>query len=110
MFLVTSIACVLLAGTVVVPGIAAAAGRQQSVLDPPLLQLNSTLETLIDQVDQTEVLRAEQLKMQEDLGKLRLEIHRLSASQASNFPTASPTKQDPATQTTTKHTDPSNQT
>src|SRR3546814_1286369 len=99
MFLVTSIAFVLLAGTVVVPGIAAAAGRQQSVPDPALLQFNSTLETLLDQVDQTEVLRAEQLKMQADLGTLRLEIKRLSASQASNFPTAPPTKQDPATQT-----------
>ncbi|WP_313242377.1 hypothetical protein [Stenotrophomonas sp.] len=107
MFLAISVAFILLAGAVVVPGIAAAAGRQQSVPDPALLQLNSTLETLIDQVDQTEVLRVEQLRMQEDLGKLRLEIQRLSVSQASNFPTAPPTKQDPATQTAPKRAEPS---
>lgn len=97
MFLAISVAFVLLAGAVVVPGIAAAAGRQQSVPDPALLQLNSTLETLIDRVDQTEVLRAEQLRMQEDIGKLRLEIQRLIASQASNLPTAQRSNQGPVT-------------
>lgn len=109
MFLAISVALVLLAGAVVVPGIAAAAGRQQSTPDPALMQLNSTLETLIDQVDQTDVLRAEQFRMQEDLGKLRLEIQRLSANQASNLPTAPPTNQGPVTQTTPKRAEPSKQ-
>jgi hypothetical protein len=108
MFLAISVALVLLAGAVVVPGIAAA-GRQQSAPDPTLSQLNSTLETLIDQVDQTEVLRAEQLRMQEDLGKLRLEIQRLSANQVSNPSTAPPANQDPETPATSKRAGPSKQ-
>lgn len=109
MFLAISVALVLLAGAVVVPGIAAAAGRQQSVPDPALSQLNSALETLVDQVDQTEALRAEQLRMQEDLGKLRLEIQRLSASQVSNPSTTPPANQDPETSATSKRAEPSKQ-
>lgn len=109
MFLAISIVLVLLAGAVVVPGIGAAAGRQKSASDPALSQLNSTLETLIDQVNQTELLRTEQLRTQEDLGKLRLEIQRLSANQLSNPSTAPPANQDPETPATSKRAERSKQ-
>lgn len=109
MFLAISVAFVLLAGAVVVPGIAAAASRQQSVKDPALLQLNSTLKTLNDKIDQTEALRAEQHRMQEELGKLRLEIQGISASHANNLSTAPPANQGPATQTTPKRAESSKQ-
>ncbi|MCC5067076.1 hypothetical protein ABQF04_11235 [Xanthomonas campestris pv. campestris] len=109
MFLAISVALVLLAGAVVVPGIAAAAGRQQSAPEPALSQLNKTLETLIDQVDHTEVLRAEQLRMRKDLGKLRFEIQRLSANHVRNPSTALPADRDPETPVTSKRAEPSTQ-
>jgi hypothetical protein len=80
MFLAIAVALVLLAGVVVVPGIAAAAGRQKST-DPALLKLNRTLETLNEQLDQTETLRRDQFRMQQDLTKLRLEVERMSVRQ-----------------------------
>src|SRR3546814_19558294 len=57
MFLVTSIAFVLLEGPVVVHGIDAAAGRQQSVPARALMKFKSTLETLNAPVIQTKEIR-----------------------------------------------------
>ncbi|MET4573254.1 hypothetical protein ABIA68_002112 [Stenotrophomonas rhizophila] len=107
MFLAISVALVLLAGAVVVPGIAAMASRQHSAPELALSRLNKTLETLIDQVDHTEVLRTEQLRMQKDMDKLRLEIQRLSANHVRNSSTAIPANRDPETPVTSKRAEPS---
>jgi len=107
MFLAISVALVLLAGAVVVPGIAAMASRQHSAPELALSRLNKTLETLIDQVDHTEVLRTEQLRMQKDIDKLRLEIQRLSANHVRNSSTAIPANRDPETPVTSKRAEPS---
>lgn len=74
MFLAVSIALVLLAGAVIVPGTATAVGRQKSASDPVLLELNHALEALAKRLGQIEDLRSEQIRVQQDVARLRFEI------------------------------------
>lgn len=83
-FLAIAVVLVLLAGFVVVPGMAVAVSRQQPATDPALLKVNRNLKALIDINDQTKALHREQIRAQQDLAKLRLEVQRLTARQLSD--------------------------
>lgn len=103
MFLAIAVALVLLAGAIVVPGIAVTAGRKQSAPDPALQKLNSTLKALVDRLDQIEELRKEQIRMQQDVARLRFEIQRLPPRQGSDSPTTSKTSDRPETPAAMTH-------
>ena len=102
MFLAIAVAFVLLAGTVVVPSIAAAAGHQQRSMDPALLKLTSTMEALIERTDQTKDIRREQILQQQELESMRQELQHLLARPRGDEPVAPVQSQKPATKTSAK--------